>query len=115
IQLTLLRRTGGRAPLAIACFAFTVSFLLCGLWHSVSWVWLAWGAIHAAGLSVCNLYRHALTKRLGRKGLNRYMADPRIHLVSTFVTFEFSAFALAVVFYPYHELTWPWPIFSHYP
>ena len=43
IQLTLMRRTSGRAPLWIASFAFVVSFLLCGLWHSLSWVWVAWG------------------------------------------------------------------------
>jgi len=76
IQMALMRRTDGRALLLVASLAFTVSFLLGGLWHSVSWSWLAWGAVQAAGLVACNVYRAALLKRLGRKGLNRYPGQP---------------------------------------
>ena len=67
IQLALVRRTDGRLPILSASVAFGVSFLLCGLWHSISLPWLAWGAFQALGLIVCNLYRHALTKRLGAR------------------------------------------------
>ena len=104
IQLALVRRTGGRWPLLAASVAFTVSFVLCGLWHSVSLPWLAWGAFQAAGLVVCNLYRHALTKRLGRKGVNRYLANRWIYLAAVVLTFEFQAVAMAISVYPIREI-----------
>jgi D-alanyl-lipoteichoic acid acyltransferase DltB (MBOAT superfamily) len=108
IQLTLMRRTGGRAPLWIASFAFVVSFLLCGLWHGMSWIWVAWGLYQASGLIICNLYRHWLTKRIGRKGVIRYMANPWIRLAATAVTFEFAAIAVAMLTYPSSELSLSW-------
>ncbi len=99
IQLALVRRTAGRYPLLIASFAFAVSFLLCGLWHSISLNWLAWGGIHAAGLIACNLYRGYLLKTVGRKGLNRYLANPWIGALAIVLTFEFVAFSLVPVGY----------------
>jgi D-alanyl-lipoteichoic acid acyltransferase DltB (MBOAT superfamily) len=106
IQLTLMRRTEGRRPLLIASVAFTVSFLLCGLWHNIGLNWLLWGAYHSAGLVVCNLYKAALLKRLGRKGLNRYMANPWIKAVAIFLTFEFIALSLVIVTVPWEIPSW---------
>jgi D-alanyl-lipoteichoic acid acyltransferase DltB (MBOAT superfamily) len=105
VQLTLVRRTMGEYPLVIASFAFAVSFLLCGLWHSIGLNWLAWGAYHAIGLIVCNLYRNYLLKTMGRKGLNRYMATPWIRVLAIVITFEFVAASLVIV-------TYPWSLFS---
>jgi D-alanyl-lipoteichoic acid acyltransferase DltB (MBOAT superfamily) len=105
IQLALVRKTGGRFPLLIASFAFAISFLLCGLWHNIGLSWLAWGAYHALGLILCNLYRDYLIRTLGRKGFNRYLANPWIRAVSTVITFEFVAFSLVLV-------TYPWSLFS---
>jgi alginate O-acetyltransferase complex protein AlgI len=105
-QMELMRRTSGRWPLWAASLAFTVSFLLCGLWHGVSWPWFAWGCVQSAGLIVCNLYRAALTRRLGRKGVNAYLANPWIRALAIFLTFEFAAAAVAVATYPYQELSW---------
>jgi D-alanyl-lipoteichoic acid acyltransferase DltB (MBOAT superfamily) len=103
IQLALVRRTDGRLPLFSASVAFGVSFLLCGLWHSISLPWLAWGTFQALGLIVCNLYRHALTKRLGRKGVNRYLTNRWIYVAAVILTFEFQAVAMAISVYPFHE------------
>ena len=96
LQLALVRRTEGRFPLWIASFAFTVSFLLCGLWHRMNVGWFLWGAYHAAGLVVCNLYRAYLLKRLGRKGLNKYMENPWIRGIAIVVVYEYVAFSLVV-------------------
>ena len=71
-----MRRTEGKAPLRSASAAFIVSFLICGLWHSITWPYFAWGSFQAFGLIVCNYYRFFLIKRLGRKGYNRYLANP---------------------------------------
>ena len=106
IQLVLLRWTDGRRPLLVASMAFSVSFLLCGLWHQISLRWLAWGAVHAAGLVVCNLYRYRLTKRLGRKGVNQYLTNRWIRLAMIALTFEFNAAAVFIVTYPFEVPTW---------
>ncbi len=106
LQLALMRRTGGSRPLTVAALAFTASFLLCGLWHQVGWRWLAWGGFHAAGLIACNLYRHRLNKRLGRKGVNRYMENPWIRFAAIFLTFEFNAAAVFLVTYPFEVPRW---------
>jgi D-alanyl-lipoteichoic acid acyltransferase DltB (MBOAT superfamily) len=108
VQMGLMRWTDGRSPLLCASMAFAASFLLCGLWHQINLIWLAWGAFQASGLIACNLYRASLTKRLGRKGLNRYLANPGIRLLATALTFEFSALAVVIVTYPFEELAW-WP------
>jgi alginate O-acetyltransferase complex protein AlgI len=106
IQLNLMRRTEGARPLLISSFAFVVSFVLCGLWHSIGWVWFAWGMFQASGLIACSVYRHLLIKRLGRKGLNKYMANPWIRAAAIVVTFEFAALAVAIVTYPFQEVSW---------
>jgi D-alanyl-lipoteichoic acid acyltransferase DltB (MBOAT superfamily) len=112
IQVSLMRRTGGTHALAIACLAFAVSFLLCGLWHGVSWPWLGWGAFQAAGLIACNLYKHWLLKRLGRKGVNRYLENRPIRLAGMALTYIHQSIALAIAMFPYQELTWWTPTSS---
>ncbi len=104
IQLGLARRTGGKRPLLIATFAFTVSFLLCGLWHGISWPFFAWGAMHAVGLVITNAYRHWLTKRLGRKGVKAYREKLVFRLLAQFGTFQYVAFSLLIISYPWKEL-----------
>jgi alginate O-acetyltransferase complex protein AlgI len=108
IQIWLMRRSGGRFPLLAASLAFTVCFLLCGLWHRIDLHWLAWGALQASGLILCNLYKHTLTTRLGRNGVKVYLANPWIRVVAIVLTFEFEAFTVLVATYPFEELGW-WP------
>ena len=97
-----MRATGGRAALAVAGVAFLVSFLLCGLWHAIDIRWIVWGLLHGLGLTACNLYRFALTKRLGRRGVERYLANPWTRLAARAVTFEFVAVTVWII-------TAPWP------
>ena len=106
IQLGLARRTGGQRALMIATLAFTVSFLLCGLWHGISWPFFAWGAMHALGLVLTNAYRHWLTKRLGRKGVKAYKQKPGYKLAAQVLTFEYVAFSLVIISYPWKDLWW---------
>jgi alginate O-acetyltransferase complex protein AlgI len=94
LQLWLVRRGGGRHPLWYSTFAFTISFALCGLWHSGTVRFFLWGLWHAAGLVATNLYRYYLTQRLGAKGVKRYMENGWIRVAATALTFEFVAFSL---------------------
>ncbi len=90
-----------------ASVAFTVSFLLCGLWHDLSLRYLAWGGLHAVGRMICNVYKQSLLRHLGRKGVNRYLANPWIKAAAIALTFEYVAFSLAAATYPFEDLfTW---------
>ncbi len=104
IQLAIMRRWDGRSPLLAASLAFTLSFALCGLWHSINIRWLAWGLYQAAGLIACSAYKQFLLRRLGRKGLNRYMANRWVHGLAVVLTFEFAAGAVALVTCPREEM-----------
>ncbi|NNF16824.1 MAG: hypothetical protein HKN70_08745, partial [Gammaproteobacteria bacterium] len=100
IQLHLTRRFEGRYPLLIASVAFSIAFVLCGLWHGLSINFLLWGAIHALALVIANAWRFYLKKRLGTAGVKRYMADRRIEWLARIVTYEYVAFSLVVLFIP---------------
>ena len=86
VQLALLRRTGPQAALWCATVAFTVSFLLCGLWHELNLRWAAWGAMQAVGLVTVNWYRAWLQRRLDRESLNRYRANAGIRVAAIALT-----------------------------
>ena len=100
VQLALLRRTGPQAALWCAAVAFSVAFLLCGLWHELNVRWLLWGAMHAAGLVTVNGYRAWLQRRLSREALTRYRANRGIRLVAVILTQAFAAFTLLVATWP---------------
>ncbi len=100
VQLALLRRTGPDKALRCASVAFTVSFLLCGLWHELSVRWFLWGALHAAGLVTVNWYRFWLQKHLSREAFNRYRKHRGIRLVAIILTQLFAAMTLVVASWP---------------
>ncbi|MCW5806280.1 MAG: hypothetical protein KIT31_28195 [Deltaproteobacteria bacterium] len=101
IQLALGRRTDGAHPLATASIAIGVAFVACGLWHGLSLRFVAWGALHATALIATNAYRHVLLKKLGKRGVRAYLARPVVRATATALTFEFIAFSLALVVYPF--------------
>lgn len=101
IQLGLQRRISIH-PLWIASVAFAVSFLLCGLWHQLSWSFLAWGGFHAIGLILCNLYANYLKKQLKRSGVKEYLQSRRARVLATFLTYQWVAFSLVLIAYPWN-------------
>jgi D-alanyl-lipoteichoic acid acyltransferase DltB (MBOAT superfamily) len=96
VQLALLRRTGPQAALWCAGVAFSVSFLLCGLWHELSIRWALWGIMHAAGLVTVNWYRTWLQKTLSRETFNWYRTNRGIRVVAVLLTQIFVAISLWV-------------------
>ena len=101
IQLALVRRNGGAHPLRDASIAFVVTFAAIGLWHEFGPYYLLWGLSQALGLIVCNLYRAALQKRIGRKGVQAYLANPWIRAAMIAVTFEYAVVCNLLVMYPF--------------
>lgn len=104
-QIWLLRKDGGERPLRAALASWSLSFLLCGVWHAITLPYFLWGLYHGTGLVVCKLYETALLKRQGRKGYKRYLSNRPIRLLATALTFEFVAFSLAMTVIPW---TWMW-------
>lgn len=97
LQLWLVRRGGGKSPVRVAAVALAVTFVAIGLWHGLSLGFLAWGAMHAAGVVACHLWQQRIRKRGGAKALRAYLARPGIRVVATIVTFEYVALSLALV------------------
>lgn len=97
VQLWLLRRDPGRSPLVAASLAFSVAFLLCGLWHAISLRYLGWGAMHAGGLVVTNAYRELLLRRLGRAGLATHLKRPGPRVMATLLTYQYNALSLMLI------------------
>lgn len=100
LQLFLNRRDGGAKPLFSASIAFSIAFIICGLWHGLTIQFMLWGSIHALGLIVTNLYKSYLRKKLGTQGVKEYLAKKPILYVARVVTYEFVAFSLVVLFIP---------------
>ena len=100
LQLMGMRWTQGKRPRLVASLAFAVSFMLCGLWHGISWRFLIWGAGHALALIACHLYRDALIRRLGRKGAAAFSERPAVRALATVLTFEFVALSLEFLAHP---------------
>jgi D-alanyl-lipoteichoic acid acyltransferase DltB (MBOAT superfamily) len=97
LQLASMRRTRGRHRVAVAAVALALTFVAIGLWHGLSWGFLAWGGMHAAGVVACHLWQHWLRARLGAAGHRRYLQRPVVRIVATVLTFEYVAVSLALV------------------
>jgi D-alanyl-lipoteichoic acid acyltransferase DltB (MBOAT superfamily) len=97
LQIWLVRRADGKHPLWCASVAIFITFVLVGLWHGLTLPFLEMGISYAIGLIIANLYRVWLKKRLGAKGVARYMSSLPIRIAATVVTFEFVAFTIKLV------------------
>jgi alginate O-acetyltransferase complex protein AlgI len=65
--------------------AIWLTFLLSGLWHGFGWTYVAWGAVHALGISLFSVsqrWRKALRRRQGQGGARALDA------LAVFVTFN---------------------------
>ena len=100
LQLFLNRRDGGAKPLLSASIAFSIAFVICGLWHGLTINFMLWGAIHALGLIATNFYKSYLKKRLGARGVKEYLAKKSTFYFARFITYEYVAFSLVVLFFP---------------
>lgn len=98
IQLNLMRSSREFDPVLIASVATSVSFLLCGLWHGLTWGWLGWGAMHAAGLVAVRVYGNWLTKRFTPQQMVAYRQSRVAGLAATLLTYTYVSAAFLPVF-----------------
>ncbi|MCV2349764.1 MBOAT family O-acyltransferase [Paucibacter sp. Y2R2-4] len=100
IQLAGMRWTDGQYPRLVSSAAFLSAFLLCGLWHGVTWRFFLWGAGHATALVICNYYRDWLVGRLGKRGASNFSNRPLVRRMAQIMTFQFVALSLTFLAYP---------------
>jgi len=94
LSKTLVRIVGPQAANhAIAATIFVV-FLLVGVWHGVGWNFVAYGAVHALGVTANHYYTIALKKRLGKERFAAYNNNRIIKAVAVTGTFIFAAASL---------------------
>lgn len=97
LQMFLMRQNDARTPLGSAMIAIGISFILCGLWHGIGLGFLIWGTAQAVGLIVARAYGHFLQMKLGRAGVQRYLANPWFRVAAIVLTFELQASALVAL------------------
>lgn len=100
IQLYVARKARGKNSLLPASLAYIVSFVLCGMWHGLTWKFFLWGLLHALALVLCNAYRTVLKSTLTADQLKKYNNSFAIRSVATIITFEFVALSFYVAFFP---------------
>lgn len=80
-----------------AALAAVLTMLIFGLWHEISWRYIAWGAYHGAGIAVWQWFqgwKGSVTAP--RKGVWAYLW----HALSILLTFHFVTFSFVLVLEP---------------
>jgi D-alanyl-lipoteichoic acid acyltransferase DltB (MBOAT superfamily) len=66
-----------------------LSLVIAGAWHGATAGFIAFGLLHGVGAAATRAYGDALTARLGRAGLHRYLASRWIEYAAMSATFHF--------------------------
>ncbi len=74
---------------ALGYGALFVALLAAGIWHGPHWNFVAFGLVHAVGVTAVRIYGDALKARFGRAGLQRYVAHPLATAAATVATFHY--------------------------
>jgi len=69
------------------------ALLLAGIWHGSSWNFVVFGLVHGLGVAAARVWTDTLKQRLGRRGLQRYDANPWIRRVAVVATFHYACFS----------------------
>ena len=95
--LTVLARrfTSAQAGPYLGVVAFFVTFLIMGVWHGTTAVFVVYGLLMGAGASVNKLWQVVMTKRLGKKGYKALAERTPVIYLSRGLTFAYFALALS--------------------
>jgi len=78
----------------LGVIAFFVTFLVMGMWHGTTSVFLVYGVLLGAAASVNKLWQIFMAKRLGKQGYKALAAKPLYAWFCTGLTFAYFALAL---------------------
>jgi len=106
--LTVLARrvTSPKAGPYLGVVAFFVTFLIMGVWHGTTVVFVVYGLLMGFGASVNKLWQVVMTKRLGKKGYKALAERTPVIYLSRGLTFAYFALALSCLWLEMPQLLW---------
>ncbi len=107
LSRALLKRKPRPSPTALAFVGQMSTMLVIGLWHGVTWHFVAWGAWHGAGLFAHKVWSDK-TRRLYLRLRTRPRAGQALGVAGTALTFHFVA--LGWVWFALPELDTGWRV-----
>lgn len=95
LLLSLMRRYPSRnVEPYLGVFAYFVTFFLVGAWHGQTVMFLIFGVLQGAGVSMNKLYQIQMIKALGRAGYRGLCANPAYDALSRALTLAYFAVSL---------------------
>jgi len=104
LQLLAARVSNPRLAPYLAVVVFFVTFLLMGVWHGASSVFVLYGLFMGAGASVNKLWQVLAVKRLGKARYKALGEKPSVVYVSRGLTFAYFALGLSCLWLSLPEL-----------
>jgi len=106
--LTALSRrfTSPKTAPYLGVVAFFVTFLVMGVWHGTTPVFVVYGLLMGAGASVNKLWQVAMTKRFGKKGYKSLSDRAWAIYLSRGLTFAYFALALTCLWLELPQALW---------
>ncbi|MEP7295459.1 MAG: MBOAT family O-acyltransferase [Burkholderiales bacterium] len=104
--LTVLARrfTAPKAGPYLGVVAFFVTFLIMGVWHGTTSVFVVYGLLMGAGASINKLWQVIATKRLGKKGYKALAEKTAFIYLCRGLTLAYFALALTCLWLNMHQL-----------
>ncbi|MBR0797160.1 hypothetical protein JQ615_17345 [Bradyrhizobium jicamae] len=84
----------------LGVFAFFVTFLVMGIWHGTTAVFVVYGLLMGAGASINKLWQVACTERLGKKRYRTLTETPSYIYFARGVTISYFVLALTCLWLP---------------
>jgi D-alanyl-lipoteichoic acid acyltransferase DltB (MBOAT superfamily) len=97
-----------RAMPALGVIAFFVTFFVMGVWHGSTLVFVIYGLVMGAGVSVDKVWQLWLIARLGKKGARAVSANSIYRAAASGITISFFAIAVTALWVDWgqlHQLT----------
>jgi len=80
-------------PILLSNCAIIVTFLVCGIWHGDTMIFVLWGLYHGLGLSVLNIYQK-WKRKMRNPVMRRYFTSKPSYAVGVIGTFTFYSIGL---------------------
>jgi alginate O-acetyltransferase complex protein AlgI len=104
VKVLAKRFDSSRAAPWLAVIAFFVTFLIMGVWHGSTAVFLVYGLLLGAGASLNKLWQTELGSRLGKRAYKAFCERRIVTYASRGLTFAFFALALTCLWTSLDEL-----------
>jgi D-alanyl-lipoteichoic acid acyltransferase DltB (MBOAT superfamily) len=104
VKVLARRFTSAQAAPLLAVLAFFVTFLVMGVWHGSSSVFVVYGLMLGAGASVNKLWQSLMSAWLGKRAYKQLCQRPLVEYLSRGLTFAYFAAALTCLWLSLNDL-----------